>query len=218
MPAMLSLCDRTTAMCLPWAEAGYDCYAVDIQHEDGVVKDDNGVYRVGADLRTYLPPNEEIVFVAAFPPCTNLAVSGSRWFVDKGLRGLIEGLELVERARAICEWSGAPWMLENPVSTISSYWRLPDHIFHPWQYGGYEDGAGDGYTKATCLWTGNGFVMPPTRPIPLAEDHDRIHQAPPTADRGDVRSVTPGGFARAVYECNRPDVERRWQPSLDAAG
>lgn len=31
-PAMISLCDVTGVMAEPWAEAGYDCYCVDVQH------------------------------------------------------------------------------------------------------------------------------------------------------------------------------------------
>lgn len=29
---MISLCDESGIMCEPWAEAGYTCYAVDLQH------------------------------------------------------------------------------------------------------------------------------------------------------------------------------------------
>lgn len=50
-------------------------------------------------------------------------------------------------------------MIENPVSSIATHWRKPNAAFHPWQYTGFcQD---DNYTKKTCLWTGNGFVMPP---------------------------------------------------------
>lgn len=152
--------------------------------------------QIGADVRGWLPPRAEYAAVFAFPPCTDQSVSGARWFVDKGLAGLASAIELVERARDICEWSGAPWMLENPVSTISSYWRKPDYTFQPWQFG-------DLYTKKTCLWTGGGFVMPAgefaeppdgTRPL--------IHAMAPSPDRGDKRSVTPEGFARAVFAAN----------------
>ena len=33
-----------------------------------------------------------------------------------------------------------------------------------------------------------------------------IHLMPPSADRADKRSVTPAGFARAVFEANCPLV------------
>lgn len=202
---MLSLCDRTGTMARPWADAGVLCYCVDIQHEPGETRDGNIVW-VGADLTTWLPPREPIVFVAGFPPCTHLAVSGARWFRDKGLGALAEGLGLVAKAAEVGEWSGAPWFVENPISTISTYWRKPDHLFDPFEYGGYQGGDGDGYTKRTCLWTGGGFVMPEKRPVQLAMDHDRIHKAAPSPERGDLRSQTPAGFARAVFEANAPRV------------
>lgn len=194
---VLSLCDRTGNMLRPWADAGFECIAVDIQHDGDVVRD--GIRFVGGDVRYWLPPLRSYAAVFAFPPCTNLAVSGARWFKDKGLRGLIDGLELVERCRAICEWSGAPWMLENPVSTLSTYWRKPDYIWDPCEFGGYLNPPGDLYTKRTCIWTGNGFTLPPRRPV-QPELGSKMHLLPPSADRADLRSETPMGFARAVFE------------------
>ena len=92
-------------------------------------------------------------------------------------------------------------MLENPVSTISSYWRKPDHTFHPWEFTSFE--AADNYTKKTCLWTGGGFAMPQPSPALMnAKPDDRIHKSPPSDERADFRSATPMGFARAVFEAN----------------
>lgn len=202
---VLSLCDYTGTFARPWADAGHTVYCVDWQHPVGEERDGN-IVRVGADLNRWQPPlGEPVAFVAAFPPCTDLAVSGARWFKDKGLQALVDALQLVERCRAIAEASGAPWFLENPVSTISSYWRKPDHIFDPYEYGGYRGGQDDGYTKRTCLWSGGGFVMPAPRPIDLdPESHDRIHKAAPGPERANFRSATPAGFARAVFEANSP--------------
>jgi hypothetical protein len=201
LPTVLSLCDRTGNMVQPWAEAGYPCTIVDIQHPAGERVGTDGIIRVGADIRTWLPPRGKVAIVFAFPPCTHLAVSGARWFQNKGLGALIEGLQLVEACRRICEWTGAPWMLENPVSTLSSYWRKPDHSFDPCDFGDYLTPPGDAYTKRTCLWTGGGFRMPDHRPVEPVEG-SRIHRMAPSADRGDRRSETPLGFARAVFEAN----------------
>ena len=198
-PIVLSLCDRTGNMLRPWAEAGrYRCIAVDIQHAAGVVERD-GVEFVGADVREYLPPRGDYAACFAFPPCTHLAVSGARWFGDKGLAALRDAIGLVEACRRICEWTGAPYMVENPVSTLSTYWRKPDHTFDPCDFGGYLPGGGDAYTKKTCLWVGNGFRMPPPRRVDPVEG-SRMHLMPPGPDRADARSETPMGFARAVFE------------------
>ena len=34
-------------------------------------------------------------------------------------------------AAEMCEWIDAPYLIENPVSTISTYWRGHDHTFSP---------------------------------------------------------------------------------------
>jgi hypothetical protein len=200
----LFLSDKSGNMAEPWAESGYECWCIDIQHEgERVVRVGDGEIRyIGADLRRWLPPRREIAFVFAFPPCTHLAVSGARWFADKGLSALADGLDLVDRCRMIAEWSGAPWGLENPVSTLSTYWRKPDHSFDPSEYAGYlEDPSAEAYTKRTCLWTGGGFIMPERRPVaPVLGS--KMHLMSPSVDRADRRSETPRGFARAVWAAN----------------
>lgn len=192
---VLSLFDLTGNMVKPWADAGYDTLCIDMQRD-------------GTDILKWLPPRREYQIVFAFPPCTDLATSGARWFKDKGLAGLGAAIELVERARDICEWSGAPWMLENPRGTLSSYWRKPDYKFHPWEFAGHE--PQDNYNKQTWLWAGNGFVMPD--PFPLLDagaPDDRIHRAAPGPGQANFRSATPMGFARAVFEANNMDCVSR---------
>ena len=137
----------------------------------------------------------------AFPPCTHVAVSGARWFKDKGLGALIEALQLFEASVRLAEWTKAPYLIENPVSAVSTYWRKPDHTFNPCDYGGYLNPPSDAYTKKTCLWTGNGFVMPKPKRIRPREG-SRMHKLSPTADRANLRSATPKGFAQAVFDAN----------------
>lgn len=201
---VLSLCDRTGNMVRPWAEAGHDCLCIDLRHSIRADHQEGSVTFRWGDVRSLTPaelPRPSIVF--AFPPCTNLSVSGARDFRRKGLQGLIDALQLVEACRRLCEWFGCPWMLENPVSRLSSCWREPDHSFHPWQYG-------DLWSKKTCLWTGGGFVMPPAQ---IREKPDLVTEAiwkmPPSADRADKRSETPMGFARAVFEANHTVAKGR---------
>lgn len=201
-----SLCDLTGNMVRPWAESGHDCVCFDLQHSirtDRVDAIGTGTitYR-WADVRSLTPadlPSAAIVF--AFPPCTDLAVSGARDFARKGLRRFIDALELVEACRLLAEFSGAPWMLENPVSRLASAWRAPDFTFNPSDFG-------EPYTKRTCLWTGGGFVVPQIANPVVATDGSRMHKLPPSADRANMRSATPMGFARAVFDANAPWVRR----------
>ena len=149
----------------------------------------------GADMLDWLPPRGDVAFFAAFPPCTDVAVSGARWFKDKGIGALWQALRLFDVSVKLAEWSRAPYLIENPVSTVSSYWRKPDHSFDPCDYG-------DPYTKKTCLWTGGGFVMPEKHRVEPTEG-SKMHLLPPSEDRANLRSATPMGFAQAVFEANR---------------
>lgn len=213
---VLSLCDRTGNMVLPWLEAGYDALTVDVQEQ---ANPHPARQHVVTDVRSVLLGKiatlEPLVAVFAFPPCTHFAVSGARWFREKGLDVLIEALEIVNACRKICEQSGAPFMLENPVGTLSTitetYWRGPDCSFNPNDYG-------DPYTKKTLLWTGGGFVMPPVvKPGDMFEqptwvepsEGSKMHLLPPSADRADLRSETPMGFARAVFQANAPHLREK---------
>lgn len=200
----LFLYDLTGNMAKPWIEAGYTVVLVDVQHPPGITQ--NGpIIRVGADIRNgWLPPREmidRIAFAAAFPPCDHLSVSGARWFKGKGLRKLALAIDLFATAADLCEWLDVPYLMENPVSMISSYWRKPDYTFHPHHFTLLE--PDDNYTKKTCLWVGGGFVMPAIcKDFTIGEPDDRIHKAPPSDERANFRSATPMGFARAVFQAN----------------
>lgn len=217
---VLSLCDRTANLVRPWYDAGYECVCIDIQHPPGVNApvetnlNGGSIYKdcfdVTAHPASFFTNKLKWDIVFAAPPCTHLAVSGARWFKAKGMDALIEALQVVNACRKICEASGAPYMIENPVSTLSTYWRKPEFSFDPCDYAGYldtpEEQESEAYTKRTNLWCGGGFVMPfPKRVEPKLGS--KMHLMPPSEDRGDLRSVTPRGFSVAVFEANRKDSE-----------
>jgi hypothetical protein len=125
-------------------------------------------------------------------------------------------MRLVYVARDIAEALGVPYAIENPVSVISTFWRKPDHIFHPFEYGGYlpEDDihpqypeyivARDAYPKKTCYWTGNGFVMPPKKPVPVSPGYSKqqLLLGGKSQRTKRIRSLSPRGIAAAIYEAN----------------
>jgi hypothetical protein len=72
---VVSLFDYSGNMVAPWADAGFLCYCVDLQHPAGEHREGN-IIRVGADVCEWLPPYAAIAMLFAFPPCTHVAVSG----------------------------------------------------------------------------------------------------------------------------------------------
>jgi hypothetical protein len=209
---ILSLCDLTGHMTDPWVAAGYHAVLVDPQHPRGV-STVGQVTRIGAVIADALTLSyirelvrqDRLAFVAGFPPCTDVAVSGARWWEEKRKKDpyfQAKAAIVAEQCRMIGELSGAPWFFENPVSGFSGIFGKPQHSFHPWEFNALC--PGDNYTKNTCLWSGNGFVMPERQwATPLGLPDNRIHMAPPGEDRMNFRSATPMGFARAVFAANR---------------
>jgi hypothetical protein len=149
-------------------------------------------------------PDFEPAIIFAFPPCTHTAVSGARWFKAKGPAAAAEAFSVLAGCLKIIHDAGCPGMIENPVSTFSTYWRKPDFIFDPWQYGPPH------YDKKTCIWAEGGFLMPePIVAVRPADTDQRIHRMPPGPERQRLRSETHPGFARAVFEANAPTVRTR---------
>jgi hypothetical protein len=195
--------DISTNFVKPWADAGFTCYCVDIQNPPGETKTGN-IVRVGCDIHKWNPPKKKVAFAAFFPPCTHLAISGARWFKGKGLYPLADSIKNFAVSVKLAEMFDCPYVIENPMSTISTYWRKPDHKFDPCDFGGYLDPPGDAYTKETWLWVGGGFVMPEYRPV-FPIEGSKMHKMGPSEDRANLRSETPMGFAKAVFQYNKPE-------------
>jgi hypothetical protein len=183
---VLSLYDFTGEACRPWAEAGYECYAYDIQHDPDFMGPRNSgtISYIHADLHDQETLNairdefsdQPVIFGMAFPVCTDMAVSGAAWFKKKAAADPEFQTKAVNYAVGCSVFFNdldVPFFIENPVSVLATKWRKPDYSFHPYEYGGYIPYSEpdhprwpeyiapfDAYKKKTCLWTGGGFVMP----------------------------------------------------------
>ena len=218
---VVALCNITDHMVAPWLDAGYSAVLVDPQHDGHQVEPHPGggyVLKLAATVEGAMPvlawllANCTVVFVAGFPPCTDMAVSGARWFAAKRAKDPMfqaKAVAVAEQCRVFGQLSGAPYFVENPASVLSRVFGKSNHTFHPADYSAYE--PDDHYTKRTCLWTGNGFVMP--APLRIysrrwSEPDNRIHFASPGPERANIRSATPKGFARAIFAANAPHLLR----------
>lgn len=96
----------------------------------------------------------------AFPPCTHLARSGARWFKEKQKDGRQQnaiGFFMQLATSTICKIA-----IENPIGIMSTHYRKPDQIIHPYQFG-------DPYSKQTCLWLKNLPLLIPTNIVDKGE-------------------------------------------------
>jgi hypothetical protein len=236
---VISLYDYTGIAVRPWADAGFDCLCFDIQHSAVAARCEGfgagSVTYIHADLhnrdtladiaREYMG---RCAFLMGFPVCTDLAVSGAAHFEAKRAANPLFQEVAADHAKwcaKVGDALGVPYVIENPVSVLSTLWRKPDHSFHPYEYGGYipADQADhptwpeyiaprDAYPKKTCLWTGGGFEMPAKRPVDCPAGYSAQHKklGGKSAKTKNIRSATPRGFFRAVFDANSNPVQADW--------
>ncbi len=200
---ILIACEESQEVCKAFRERGHEAYSCDLQECSG----GHPEWHIQDDIRNVLRHDFtecEWDMVIAFPPCTDLAVSGSRWFKGKRESG--------EQERSIMFFEFFTMLktpkvvIENPVGIMSSVYRKPDQIIQPWHFGHRE-------TKATCLWLKGVELLWPTNivgPPPkgttreekmaIAKEWNKVHRCPPGIDRAKLRSKTYPGIAKAFAE------------------
>jgi len=204
---VLIACEESQAVCKAFRELGHEAFSCDILecsgghpewHIQGDVLDIIG----NGDKRIVLQSGDEIDvqswdLMIAHPPCTHLSVSGARHFAKKIADGRQqEGIDFFMKLvnapiKKIC--------VENPVCIMSSKYKKPTQIIHPWQFGHEAE-------KTTCLWLKELPKLIPTQIVVkgriiiyksgkrMSEWYANI----PTKQRALVRSKTFLGIAKAM--------------------
>lgn len=153
---ILIYCEESGAFADLYRAAGYNVIVKDI-----IIDPVNGDIRFA---KHYI--KEKIYGALFFPPCTDFAVSGARWFAIKGPDKLASSLALVDaclRVVALHYRTLKFWALENPVGRLVQFIGKPPVYFNPYEYAGYTGNTDDAYSKKTCLW--GSFIMPPPETI-----------------------------------------------------
>lgn len=139
------------------------------------------------------------ICLSATPPCTDLAVSGARWFKEKQANGLQQrSIDFfMQFTKARCKHIA----IENPVGIMSTHYRKPDQIIQPYWFG-------EPFEKTTCLWliglpeleATNIVVVPPRQRCKSGKTLPEWYSNAPKKDRARIRSKTFDGIAQAMAE------------------
>jgi site-specific DNA-cytosine methylase len=182
---ILVACEESQVVTAAFRKLGHDAFSCDIQETSG----EHPEWHIQGDALSLLHMDLNFPWdmIIAFPPCTNLASSGARWFKEKQANGTQQAsIEFfMEFANAKCPKIA----IENPIGIMSSKYRKPDQIIQPWQFG-------HGETKATCLWLKGLPKLVPTNIV--SGRYAYVHRLPPSADRAKLRSKTYQGIADAM--------------------
>jgi len=137
---VLLACEESQAVCKEFRKLGHEAFSADLLECSG----ENPEWHIQGDVLKIIKEGWDMMI--AFPPCTHLAVSGSRHFKNKIEDGRQEmGIEFfMKMVKAPIERIA----IENPIGIMSTQYRKPDQIIHPYYFG-------DSYSKSTCLWLKN---------------------------------------------------------------
>ncbi len=196
---VLVACEESQRVCIEFRRLGHEAYSCDIEpcsggHEEWHIQQDvlpllngNCEFRTVDGVLHRIDGRWDMII--AFPPCTHLAVSGARYFKEKRKDGRQQqGIVFFMRFVDVdCERVA----IENPVGIMSTYYRKPDQIIQPWQFG-------CGEVKKTCLWLKGLQNLFPTKIVEGREQ--RIWKMPPGENRSKERSKTFPGIAKAMAE------------------
>lgn len=156
---VLIACEESQEVCKAFRAKGHEAFSNDIikcsgNHPEWHILDDclntikGGCFNLenGGHLNV-----KKWDLIIAHPPCTYLTCAGNRWFnIDR------YGTKAIERHKKriasiaffltiVNEHNSDKLAIENPIGVMSSYYRKPDQIIQPYQFGHNE-------RKATCLW------------------------------------------------------------------
>jgi hypothetical protein len=128
----------------------------------------------------------------AFPPCTDLAVSGARHFERKRKDGSQQ--KSIEFFLKLVNAPIPQIAIENPIGIMSKNYRKPDQIIQPYMFG-------DKAQKSTCLWLKNLPNLTPTDIVDKGEFFEF------TSKKGEKKRM-PMWYYKALSEAKTPEQRR----------
>lgn len=234
---VLVACEENQRVCMAFREKGHEAYSCDIiecsgGHPEWHIQGDvlkilnpenrfetvtsttiKGIwFQTVTGRKHYI---EKWDLIIAHPPCTYLTVTGNRWFNverygKKALKRIADRDEAAKFFMKIANASCDKIAIENPIGYMSTYYRKPEQIIHPYYFAESQDDV-NCERKATCLWLKG---LEPLKyeirfePRVVHYKNGKGTDSPwhintmslPPAERAKARSKTFPGIAKAMAE------------------
>lgn len=186
MKRVLIACEESQAVTKEFRKLGFEAYSCDILPCSGghpewhLQKNIFDVINDGWDL------------MIAFPPCTDLAVSGARHFERKIADGSQQ--KSIDFFMSIVNAPIKHIAIENPIGIMSKKYRKPNQIIQPWMFG-------DKAQKSTCLWLKNLPNLTPTNIVEKGEFFEFV-------SKKGVKKRMPMWYYQALQKAKTPEQRR----------
>lgn len=234
---VLIACEESQEVCKAFRALGHEAYSCDIVecsggHPEWHIKNDVLKFlnpkilsiRELAGIQFFTMDNEYHCFpgkwdmIIAHPPCTYLTVTGNRWFNverygEKAIQRKKDREDAIKFFMAFADADCDNIAIENPIGVMSTDYRKPDQIIHPYMFG-------DPERKGTCLWLKGLAELKPTNivePNIIAYKNGKGTDSPwhmnttrlPKQERAKLRSKTFPGIAKAMAEQWGGDIKEK---------
>jgi site-specific DNA-cytosine methylase len=217
---ILVACEESQAVTIELRKLGHEAYSCDLLTCSGgfpewhILNDVSKLLTVSNNERQFqvetgkfeVLPREGWDMIIAFPPCTDLCVSGARHFAKKIADGRQQ--KSIDFFMMFINSDCDKIAIENPIGIMSTKYRKPNQIIQPWMFG-------DKAQKSTCLWLKGLPNLEPTEIVEKGEFFEftskkgvkkrmamwyykALQDAKTPAERSTLRSKTFKGIAKAM--------------------
>ena len=204
MARILVACEESQAVTKAFRKLGHEAFSCDLLPCSG----GHPEWHFQEDMFEVIKREREFDIMVAFPPCTDLAVSGARHFERKIADGSQQ--KSIEFFMSVINAPINHIAVENPIGIMSGKFRKPDQIIQPWMFG-------DKAQKSTCIWLKNLPKLEPTNIVEKGEFFEftskkgekkrmpmwcykALQDAKTPGERRTLRSKTFQGIANAMAE------------------
>lgn len=201
---ILVACEESQAVTIELRKLGHEAFSNDLIECGG----GHPEWHIQGDSLAVIKAMK-LDMIIAFPPCTYLTLTGNRWFNiekygDKAIKRHADRESAAKFFNALVNSDCEKIAIENPIGVMSSRYRKPDQIIHPYMFGFPT-------TKATCLWLKGLEKLTPTDlvskgEVVISKSGNRMSKwyyetsCLPHEDRAKARSKTFPGIAKAMAE------------------
>lgn len=188
MKRILVACEESQAVTKAFRKLGYDAFSCDLLPCSG----GHPEWHFNEDMFKVIKREPKFDLMIAFPPCTDLAVSGAMHFERKIADG--SQAKSIQFFMDVVNADVEKIAVENPIGIMSKLYRKPNQIIQPWMFG-------DKAQKSTCLWLKNLPNLEPTDIVEKGEFFEFISK------KGEKKKM-PMWYYEALQNAKTPEERR----------
>ncbi len=201
---VLVACEESQAVTIEFRKLGHEAFSCDLLPCSG----GHPEWHIEGDVTSLLHAWLGWDMVLAFPPCTYLTVTGNKWmkpeYRDRFPNRIKQREDAIRFFLKLVNTDVNKVCVENPIGIMSTHFRKPDQIIHPYHFG-------HTVRKSTCLWLKGLPVLKSTNVVIPELDtfssgavqskwHTETGYIRDKKERSRVRSKTFSCIAKAMAE------------------